>query len=825
MSSLSTLLNPEAEETGTMSDAQTITKEEEQQPEPYPGMQVHSTDQKDVAHTLATLVTTHADPPAPWDTLDGAPRQLSNDGEGEEATTAAPRRQSVFEQTAGSVELPDPLRLARKLSNPALEHYRTSSKSPERYRRPSYQLAADHDLTLPSIQPDTVPTQHHSLGNDTSTLIEHGNEEARNNHVDMATEIQSVADHREPAYRREEATTAQIRQPSPSDPAPVPSVQSPLADQAHNTASMETPKPDIYMADAPPTTHTPLVSLKQEHSTHAHSPLRESSVPVPSTELPAPAPASTVPRKRPPPKSAGKKGTASSVKKEPASKKRKTDSATAAAKRSGTPSSQKPRGAFAGAKKLASTSATPSNSSPAPRSVRNLSTPPRSVGSLDPEADVEAQYSDDEEEEEDEGTPDPDADLYCLCRKPDTGTFMIGCDGGCDDWFHGKCVGIAERDKGLIDRYVCPRCSDKGLGPTTWKRMCRRIGCRLPARTPGATAGKKTKKETSTSKYCSDACGLQYFRDLVARTRGASDKSKARKSAPDYQSLGPRGGALSASELKVLVNTSNGVDEFKRLGEGILSPPTTPPSIAHSATGEHTQESCFTDAEQERMTVIATQKDAARTKHSILKDRLKFITMLKQAATTTAEERNLKPKEFCGFDPRMLWTDEEFAVWRRGSDAAEGLRTGIMPASMNHATTATDADGDTGMTNGEEGEANQTSTVCTKKRCTRHHDWAKLALDEMRFEMSENSEAMRGLDREEKDIVQRAGLRARVLKAGGAGGEVQFHDEQEESNAETSMDTEQRTAAAPEAVVSEIASRADTTEAAAVGPQEGAAEV
>ncbi len=44
---------------------------------------------------------------------------------------------------------------------------------------------------------------------------------------------------------------------------------------------------------------------------------------------------------------------------------------------------------------------------------------------------------------------------YCLCRGPSDG-WMIGCED-CDDWFHGRCVGLQESDE--VDNYICPRCS------------------------------------------------------------------------------------------------------------------------------------------------------------------------------------------------------------------------------------------------------------------------------------------------------------------------------------------------------------------------------
>ena len=33
-------------------------------------------------------------------------------------------------------------------------------------------------------------------------------------------------------------------------------------------------------------------------------------------------------------------------------------------------------------------------------------------------------------------------DVYCVCRGPDDGSFMLLCDA-CSDWFHGRCVGVA----------------------------------------------------------------------------------------------------------------------------------------------------------------------------------------------------------------------------------------------------------------------------------------------------------------------------------------------------------------------------------------------
>lgn len=58
------------------------------------------------------------------------------------------------------------------------------------------------------------------------------------------------------------------------------------------------------------------------------------------------------------------------------------------------------------------------------------------------------------EEDGDESYED-ESEIFCICRRPDNHTWMIGCDGGCEDWFHGKCVNIDPRDADLIEKYIC----------------------------------------------------------------------------------------------------------------------------------------------------------------------------------------------------------------------------------------------------------------------------------------------------------------------------------------------------------------------------------
>ncbi|EME87390.1 uncharacterized protein MYCFIDRAFT_29145 [Pseudocercospora fijiensis CIRAD86] len=280
---------------------------------------------------------------------------------------------------------------------------------------------------------------------------------------------------------------------------------------------------------------------------------------------------------------------------------------------------------------------------------------------------------------------------------------------------------------------MCPSCTTAGIGRTTWKRICRRSGCRQPARTC------KTKAGTSGSKYCSEECGVLYFREMVARTRGTEEKE---------DDIGARGGALAAGEVKALIDAARNAEEFKKLGNGVLSPPTTP-------DGKRADE--FTEAEAESLHRISARKDVARSRHALLKDRLTFVTMVKQAATRIAAEKELKPKDYCGYDPRLEWTEERFEQFRNSKIGQQAFELQTLATEKNGVK-------DDGIDEDEE-----MPTICDKKKCARHLDWAKLAVDDLRFEMADNGDKMRGLDKEEKELRERAALRAKAGTFNGEG--------------------------------------------------------
>ncbi|KPI92438.1 PREDICTED: CXXC-type zinc finger protein 1 [Papilio xuthus] len=49
---------------------------------------------------------------------------------------------------------------------------------------------------------------------------------------------------------------------------------------------------------------------------------------------------------------------------------------------------------------------------------------------------------------------------YCICRSSDSSRFMIACDA-CEEWYHGDCINISEREAKYIKNYFCERCREE----------------------------------------------------------------------------------------------------------------------------------------------------------------------------------------------------------------------------------------------------------------------------------------------------------------------------------------------------------------------------
>ena len=48
---------------------------------------------------------------------------------------------------------------------------------------------------------------------------------------------------------------------------------------------------------------------------------------------------------------------------------------------------------------------------------------------------------------------------------------MLGCNS-CDEWFHGRCVGVAEHDEAAADAFECPACRRAKAGDASAPPLC-----------------------------------------------------------------------------------------------------------------------------------------------------------------------------------------------------------------------------------------------------------------------------------------------------------------------------------------------------------------
>ncbi|KAJ3121667.1 hypothetical protein HK098_003491 [Nowakowskiella sp. JEL0407] len=89
--------------------------------------------------------------------------------------------------------------------------------------------------------------------------------------------------------------------------------------------------------------------------------------------------------------------------------------------------------------------------------------------------------------------------VYCICRRSDDSEFMVGCDG-CEEWFHGNCVGMTPEMMELVPEYYCPICRKSQGGDSTSGRGVRTSQKNDSSkRTNGKANGTSSKAKPSTN--------------------------------------------------------------------------------------------------------------------------------------------------------------------------------------------------------------------------------------------------------------------------------------------------------------------------------------
>jgi hypothetical protein len=76
---------------------------------------------------------------------------------------------------------------------------------------------------------------------------------------------------------------------------------------------------------------------------------------------------------------------------------------------------------------------------------------------IDPNENLAIEGEEPLEEGEDFDDDDDDEEVYCLCKQPWGGKFMICCDT-CDIWYHAECIGLKEEVAKTLKGYTCKFC-------------------------------------------------------------------------------------------------------------------------------------------------------------------------------------------------------------------------------------------------------------------------------------------------------------------------------------------------------------------------------
>ncbi|CAR22734.1 Spp1p [Lachancea thermotolerans CBS 6340] len=277
-------------------------------------------------------------------------------------------------------------------------------------------------------------------------------------------------------------------------------------------------------------------------------------------------------------------------------------------------------------------------------------------------------------------------EVFCICKKPDSGELMVGCDG-CDDWFHFSCLKIPQKFNELVFSFFCPYCQCGITGPgassgnlpkTLWRRKCRLPECYKPC--------------AENSKYCSEDHAVSYMCNLIGRV-----ESK---------------GFDAQDVLRQMLQNSD-LEKFQKMGhEGVPTPP------EGLAPGLFEGDARLRDLESQADKIRTLTRPEIEQQLKKLEAYVAWVKRVNHLLFTSASEdqdggsssknsralkrkkKSTKPKSICGYHPelRIVCSAEEFAPQYNESEI-------------------------------------ELYSVCCKLRCPRHLDWAGIQETSLRFQL------------------------------------------------------------------------------------------
>ncbi|KAH6651835.1 hypothetical protein BKA67DRAFT_537687 [Truncatella angustata] len=325
---------------------------------------------------------------------------------------------------------------------------------------------------------------------------------------------------------------------------------------------------------------------------------------------------------------------------------------------------------------------------------------PKRPKSTKPKAPKKENASGEPQQDDDDDSSDDEIDNgpYCLCRGPDDHRWMISCDV-CEDWFHGECVDLSkEFGEKLVERFVCPNCTDGKLNYTKYKKTCSFGSCTNAARLYG--------KKDTRSVFCSNDHCDAWWAAMIGKlpTKVATRKALEVLTQEDFVGL--------------LASTAN--DGGWKLGdqpfgniEGLW------------VNGLPTRPGVLSDEEQKFLQTSAAERLSLGNEIVQYKKMMQLIDWANQRRQTAIELGKLT-KDSCGYDNRLdvVSVRHAFVAW---IDSPEGQAI----------FTAGKLDTPVELNEGDEATMN----MCEKKRCKAHNGWYKILTSAVRNQVKETATA------------------------------------------------------------------------------------
>ncbi|KAI1801678.1 hypothetical protein F4811DRAFT_533115 [Daldinia bambusicola] len=319
-----------------------------------------------------------------------------------------------------------------------------------------------------------------------------------------------------------------------------------------------------------------------------------------------------------------------------------------------------------------------------------------------------------------DGSSDDETDNgpYCICRGPDDHRWMISCDV-CEDWFHGECVSLdKEVGEKLVERFVCPNCTDGKLNYTKYKKTCSLTGCKTPARL-------YTKNPKDRSAFCcNDHCDL-WWSSLISTlpTKAASEKAIEVLTQEDFVGL-----LVSTVEKD---GWKLGDQPFGNV-DGLW------------ANGLPTQPGVLSDEEQAFLKNSAAERLALGNEIVQYKKMMQLIDWANHRRQLAIEAGKFA-KDSCGYDWRLdtVSVRYQFTEWLETPEGQATFKAGKLDTPLDP-----ELQGDPA-----------TRGMCEKKRCKSHNGWYKLLMSAVRTLIKETATA--AADKLNSEDVMRQAAEAR----------------------------------------------------------------